>query len=82
MDTNTHFVNEITVNEMVKKLVVDIEASTQTIEEYCLIAALGSVAKQLEAFNKHSDISNWINQYLDDIGFPHQSCGAKINIED
>lgn len=66
---------------LVDYLISEIEEANLTVDEYCMIAALGSIAKQLEAFNRLSKVSTRINEYLDDRGYPHKMVGAKIGTE-
>ncbi|WP_339350341.1 hypothetical protein [uncultured Alteromonas sp.] len=67
---------------LVENLISEIEEANLTVDEYCMIAAIGSIAKQLEAFNKLPKVSTRINQYLDEKGYPHVLVGAKIQTED
>lgn len=67
---------------LVEHLISEIEEANLTVDEYCMIAALGSIAKQLKAFNRLPKVSTRINEYLDDRGYPHKMVGAKIAIEE
>ncbi|WP_153811119.1 hypothetical protein [Paraglaciecola chathamensis] len=51
------------------------------VDEYCMFAAIGSIAKQLEAFNRLLKVSSRINEYPDAKGYPLKTVGEKIRIE-
>lgn len=63
---------------VVEQLIKELEQSSLTVDTYTLAVGLGSMAKQLKAFGKHSDLVDKINQTLIKYEWEPSNVGCKL----
>lgn len=63
---------------IVEILLKELDISSLTVDTYTVIVALGSMAKQLKAFDKHSETVDKINQALIRHEFEPSKVGCKL----
>lgn len=63
---------------IVDQLLAELDKSSLTVDTYTLVVALGSMAKQLKAFGKHSESVDKINQALIRQEWEPSNVGCKL----
>ena len=66
------------IRVIVKELFEELDSADLTVDEYSIIAALGSISKQLQSFNVASDLVDLIDSKILSMGFIPGNCGDKI----
>jgi len=70
------------INEIVEALLDKLKLTPSTLDEYCLLAALGGISKQLNSFNEHHDLQKKINDSLAEKGYILEQCGDQVHFYD
>ena len=70
--------HESKMDEIVNNLINELLAAELTVDEYTLIVGLGSMAKQLQAFKKHQDLVDKINNVLIEKEYIPSKVGKKL----